>query len=294
MGKTITAAVAKFGLLGGDKLYQVRARATLPYLVRYAKAGRTVYYSDLAKELNIPNARSFNFILGAIGNVLLDIAHSPGWQKIPPIQCIVISKSTELPGDGVGWFISDLKDFNKLSKKQKKNRVQKQLEEIFAYQDWDLVLNYLSLDPLELDLEEKLEKAKSMRGGGESESHRKFKEFVSKNPGSIGLNHALANGLMEQPLPSGDTLDILFTDKELKIGVEVKSQISGTEDILRGIFQCVKYKHIIEAEQIVEGILPNSRVILALEGKLPEKLVMAKNLLDIEVIDGITIMENAS
>ncbi|MOA28257.1 hypothetical protein D3C78_1491850 [compost metagenome] len=88
-------------------------------------------------------------------------------------------------------------------------------------------------------------------------------------------------------LPSADVIDILFIDQSLKIGVEVKSHISTPEDILRGIFQCVKYKHLIEAKQIVDNELPNSRIILALEGRLPEKFIIAKNLLGIEVIDNI-------
>jgi hypothetical protein len=290
MAKTITGAVAKYGLLAGDKLYQTRARLTLPYLVRQAKAGQTIYYSDLAKELDIPNPRSFNFILGAIGNALIELSKTKGTGKIPPIQCIVISKKDELPGEGVGWFI-DVQDFSKKNKNQQRILIDAKLSEIYTYQDWDWVLSQLGLEPLEIDLDKELEKAKNIRGGGESESHKRFKEFVSKNPGVLGLKHTLKNGELEKPLPSGDTLDILFADKDIKIGVEVKSKISGTEDILRGIFQCVKYKCIIEAEQIVANELPNSRVILALEGKLPEKLIAAKNLLGIEVIDGINIID---
>lgn len=63
MAKTITAVVAKYGLLGGDKLYQKRARLTLPYLVRQAKAGQTIYYSDLAKELN-SKTKKFQLYIG--------------------------------------------------------------------------------------------------------------------------------------------------------------------------------------------------------------------------------------
>ncbi|MFZ4475369.1 MAG: hypothetical protein ACOYPR_09275, partial [Saprospiraceae bacterium] len=65
------------------------------------------------------------------------------------------------------------------------------------------------------------------------------------------------------------------------------SIISDTADILRGLFQCVKYKHLIEAEQIVLDEIPNSRIILALQGVLPDELVLVKNLLGIEVIENV-------
>lgn len=68
MAKRQTAKIANSDLLDGEKLYQERARLTLPYLVRQAKAGQTIYYSDLAEEIDIPNPRNLNYVLGAIGN----------------------------------------------------------------------------------------------------------------------------------------------------------------------------------------------------------------------------------
>lgn len=39
--------------LAGDKLFQERARAALPILIRQASQSATVYYSDLAPELGM-------------------------------------------------------------------------------------------------------------------------------------------------------------------------------------------------------------------------------------------------
>ncbi len=101
--------------LSGDKLYQQRARAVLPVLVRQAKATQKIYYGDLAAEVSIPNPRNLNYPLGSIGNALKSL--SKKWAiKIPQIQCIVVNKGSELPGEGIGWFI-DKKDFNKRIKK---------------------------------------------------------------------------------------------------------------------------------------------------------------------------------
>lgn len=288
MEKRITAILAD-SLLSGEKLYIERAKKTLPYLVRQAKASQTIYYSDLAKELSIPNPRNLNYVLAAIGKAINELKTSTD-VDIPPIQCIVINKSNNLPGNGVGWFISK-EDFSKFNRNQQKQLVDSKLLEIYTFPNWDWVLTSLGLEPLEIDLTDELEKARNIHGGGESESHRKFKEFVSKNPSQLGLRSTIKNGELERKLPSGDIVDVIFQDRELKIGVEVKSKISNTADILRGIFQCVKYKHIIEAEQILNNQLPNSRVILVLESNFPIELTRTKNLLGIEVIDNIKIID---
>jgi hypothetical protein len=87
--------------ISGEKSYQVRARAALPLLVRQAQAGIPVLYSDLAEELRMPNPRNLNYVLGSIGQSLERL--SKAWKtKVPPIQCLVINKSTGLPGEGMG------------------------------------------------------------------------------------------------------------------------------------------------------------------------------------------------
>jgi hypothetical protein len=284
MAKRETAKIANSEILNGDKLYLERAKKTLPYLVRQAKAGKPIYYSDLAEQIEIPNARNLNYVLGAIGRALIELGKKEKIE-IPPIQCIVVNKKQDLPGEGIGWFISE-KDFTKLNKTQKQKIVEVQLAKIYTFQYWDWVLEEFNLQPIEVDIEKEIKKAKSKRGTGESEDHKNFKDFISKNPSIIGLKSDLKSEI-EYCLPSADKIDVLFRDKLQKIGVEVKSIISDEADILRGIFQCVKYKHLIEAEQVIYDEIPDSKVILALQGKLPEKLILIKNLLGIEVIEDI-------
>jgi hypothetical protein len=55
------------------------------------------------------------------------------------------------------------------------------------------------------------------------------------------------------------------------------------------LFQCIKYKSLIEAEQIIKNQSAYCKVILALEGPFPKELVSVKNVLGIEVVDNINI-----
>lgn len=279
-------ASALLDFINGDKLFLHRARLILPYLVRQAKAGRPIYYSDLAAETQIPNPRNLNYPLGAIGNALIALGEKMDLE-IPPIQCVVINKITKLPGDGIGWFINQT-EFNNLSKTRKTQIINHLLGNIYIFQHWEKVLEELGLKEINIDIEAMIEKAKRLNfGGGESEHHRKFKQAVAKMPQLIGLD--LKEGEMEYRLPSLDCIDILFKDKSQLIGVEVKSAISCEADILRGLFQCIKYKHLIESEQIIKNRQPDSRTILVLQGEFPSSLLGIKNMLGIEVIDKIDI-----
>lgn len=269
-----------------EKLFIIRARMVLPYLVRQAKAGQTIYYSDLARFVNMPNPRNLDRVLGAIGMSLINFGKNRGIE-IPPIQCLVINKQTELPGEGFNWFISQ-EEYNNLNKTQRRIVINAQLAKIYTFPNWDWILKEFNLNPIPNNLVNLLEQAKNMSGGtGESEAHKIFKDYIAANPSIFGLSSKIGTGIKEYKLPSADAIDVLFNYKEEKIGVEVKSHISSRADILRGIFQCVKYKHLLIAEQIINNQVPNCRVILALESKLPEEFELIKSLLDIEIKDQI-------
>jgi len=282
-----TGEVAKS--IQGEKLYQERARRAMPILVRQALANQPIFYSDLANELEMPNPRNLNYVLGSIGQTLQEI--SAEWKdKIPPINCLVINKNTGLPGEGIIWFIADKNSFGKLPRKQQRSRIDSELHKIYTYPRWLEVLKYLGLEYKEnRDYSPLLETlSKQHHGSGESPDHKLFKEFVSKNPQILGLPKSVGVGQLEQYLPSGDIVDVLFDHGKDWIIAEVKSKISDMPDIYRGLYQCVKYQAVAEAYQIEKGFQPSCRVILVIENKFPVELIELKNLLGIEVIEKVS------
>lgn len=285
-----TGQKSNAGLLEGDKLYIQRARQVLPILVRQARAGETIYYSDLADEVGMSNPRNLNYPLGAIGNALEALAKRTKKKKLPVINCLIVNMADDLPGEGITEFI-DMQNFRKQTKYQKAKTVKPLLSDIYTYPDWYWVLDQLGLEPTTTDYNKKLKPKKTKppnksggKGGGESRQHLRFKNYVAKHAELFGLPLNL-NGKTEHELPSMDTVDVLFTNVEERIGVEVKSVISDSADISRGLFQCVKYKALIEAEQKANDSIPNCRVVLALEGKLPKELIGLKNQLGIKVFE---------
>ena len=72
VNKRPTSEKSRVDLSNDDKLFIKRARVAFPILVRQAIAEEPIYYSALAEEMNMSNARNLNYVLGAVGNALKD------------------------------------------------------------------------------------------------------------------------------------------------------------------------------------------------------------------------------
>ena len=212
----------------GDKPYHECARAALPLLVRQAVARKRITYESLAKELGMPNPRNLNNPLGSIGNSLKQLGEE--WkQPIPQIQTIVVRKGKKLPGPGIDWFLDrSSTDFA--------DRVKEEQREVYAYRRWGDVLCALGLEPVASNAESLVEAARVFIGGGESEDHRRLKEYVRAHPKIIGFQHT-CEARVERSLPSGDALDVSLESQQYWTAVEVKSAKSREGDLVRGLFQ---------------------------------------------------------
>jgi hypothetical protein len=125
----------------------------------------------------------------------------------------------------------------------------------------------------------------SRRGYGgppESEEHLRLKCYVKAHPQKFGAPencHAVA----EKLLKSRDEIDVCCTVSGEQLAIEVKSVRSNDSDIERGIFQCVKYRAVLEAEAKCDDKGPKIRTRLVSEGPLSAECVRQAKLLGIEV-----------
>jgi hypothetical protein len=279
--------------ISGDKKYQARARAALPLLVRQAVAGEKIVYSDLADELVMSNARNLNYVLGCVGQTLIELSDELD-EEIPPIQCLVVNKQTGLPGEGIGWFLerSNLsgigrQGYDRLNNRDKRKIVESELNAIYSFRRWSSILESLGLDEASsTDCLKRVVKG-SKKGGGEGQAHKDLKKFIAHNPEVVGLGDRQPIGEMETPLYSGDTLDVSFQSRVAWVSVEAKSSISDDLDIRRGLYQVVKYRAVMKAMLLAAGDDRNVRVVLALEGTLPKAFLPLKNQLGVEVVEQI-------
>ena len=154
----------------------------------------------------------------------------------------------------------------------------------------EAVLEELGLSMPQKIIHKRLQAAVQRPSTHESLAHKQLKIYVAHNPQCVDVEKSLAPGKIEHRLLSGDIPDVLFENKRHCIAVEVKSHISDDNDILRGLFQCVKYRAILEAYQslgIAKYQVVDAR--LAIERTLPKDLIWVKKVLDVKVFENIQI-----
>jgi hypothetical protein len=113
----------------------------------------------------------------------------------------------------------------------------------------------------------------------ESREHKFLKNYVLEHPACLRLGLRSPTGTIERRLLSGDEMDVEFVEGVRRIGVEVKSIRSGRADLLRGIYQCVKYRAVMIAQSGFDAESTECEVLLVSEVVMPSELrALAKRL----------------
>ncbi|WP_379548849.1 hypothetical protein ACFCW2_06685 [Qipengyuania sp. DSG2-2] len=265
----------------GDKLYQSRARQALPLLVRQAEARATIYYADLAEELRMPNPRNLNYVLGCVGTGLEALARDTG-RSIPHIQALVVNQGSDTPGDGFDAFLREAGETWE-TEEDRWAILETYWDRIRNYPHWGWVLSELNIGRVVSNIDEKLEAVGNTQRGGEGPEHKALKEFVRTHPLMVGLPSECGEGNAEYLLPSGDRVDVVFVRNGSLDCFEVKPIGASDLDVVRGLFQCVKYAAVAEAQETFRqnGIEVSAQLVLG--GKLPTSLVPLRNSLGVKV-----------
>lgn len=259
----------------------------IPVLVRWAQGAwdKPHYYSDLTAAVGHKTNQIGN-VMGTIQDIIDDLQKQSG-KKIPTLNCLVFSKSSDLPSDGFDYVI---KDYSKLSPDSKKGEVRKLNLQAHLY-DWNWVLDSLGLQPAKIFSSDDLSKMNTTGHGvgGEGKEHRLIKEYICSHPKSIGIKKVVT-AKTEHDLLSGDRLDVYFECRGNKhIAIEVKPSSSPDYDITRGIFQCVKYQAVMDAARVADYGNYNNEVILVMAGVMSDKNKQLANDLAIHYIEQFNI-----
>lgn len=83
--------------------------------------------------------------------------------------------------------------------------------------------------------------------GGESHEHKTLKEYIANNPDILGLDSNVITKV-EYLFCTGDRVDILFEISDTQRAV-VEIELSGTENLLIGIHQAIKYRALAASEK---------------------------------------------
>ena len=238
---------------------------------------KTVTYLDLAKSIKFPEPYTGNYFQSNIGKALGEVCEliqnvniSEDLKPVPVIQTLVVSKTTKLPSYGLKVIVPGYDNF---TDNEKRIFVMAEHQKIIQYgENWFKVLEALSIPITEKSLKSAKGKLFNKYGSEGSPEHRNVKKYIIEKHHLLGYT-GHSEAIEEFPLSSGDKIDVVFKDKETIFAFEAKSIRSNEEDLMRGVFQCVKYKNVLEAE-IKVGLRDSKKVVCSLvtESDLPKDL----------------------
>ncbi|WP_432254749.1 hypothetical protein [Limimaricola sp. AA108-03] len=251
-----------------------------------------VTYGEAAEmlERELKTSKIFSLHVGGVAGKMMNEISSIA-ESAPPINALVTS-SSGIPGTGFNWYYDNLwrkkrtKKWEDLDRSQKLEVVRDIREAVRNFKDWDWVFQEAFGErPRGVDQkifteqDGKPPKTVFSKGEGESEQHKRLKEWTRNSPSAIGLSQGFASEV-EKDLLSGDRVDVLFTKGEEFAVVEVKSCLSSDDDLRRGIYQCVKYREVLRATRLPVEV--KVRAILISERELPAELAARAKLLGVK------------
>lgn len=279
-------------LMSGTGWTDSTVRAAFPILLRRAMDGERIAYSGLCQLLG-GGPRNYGLVAGKIGDICKAAGEEMA-EDIPPLNAIIVNKSSGLPSRGVNEYLAAFfhrtsEEIKKLSQEERNVWARQATEKVFNYDGWDRLRTHLQLAPLSVDLG-KPDRGKPISPpdlehfstAPESEAHKALKAWVAENPRLFRKYGDFQKGQLERTLSSGDRLDALFDDGGKWLAVEVKTQDAPDAELERGVYQCVKYRATLRAMQLAAATAPNGDSILVLERKPPEKVIQLASRLSVK------------
>ena len=262
------------------------------HIAKFKAGDKFITYGEFARAINYPEPHIGSYFGNNIGQTLGILGHMiecvdvPNWnERIPFLQALIVAKDTKLPSDGLKEF---KKNYADLSKEKKSDFVKLEYKKIFQFGErWYMVLETLHIDTPSLVNHGSMEKGKKQKkynpfGSEGSPEHHKLRDHIASNPDYIGLDFEF--GTTEYPQKSGDSIDIVFQSNQKVLGIEVKSIRSGNDDLERGIFQCIKYREVLKAENKLSNKNLESDCILVYEGDMDDKNIKSAKKLNVKYI----------
>ena len=272
------------------------ARRILPVLVRRIEVlpenDLPITYGELVKEINYGSSQ-IGSVLAHLHKKVQETGDVLNLKNIPPITMMVVNQQG-IPGLGASHVAPNYSKDK--SKEEKLDILSESLIEIKRFPYWRRILNELGLAPSSAEAEpspywhkisSKLaednfassQESNSSSGRGKhhygsegSPQHRALCLYVLDNPNAIGkiitLPSSIDSQRKEYRLGSGDKVDVVFESEHRIIGVEVKPYHSNETEIERGIYQCIKYQAVLEAQEKLQNTPRQVHTVLVIQKKM--------------------------
>jgi hypothetical protein len=251
-------------------------------LLPRAYANHPISYKDLCDA--IENRTRIRWIpvrvgnlLGTLGRLLVEWSQTKS-SACPELQSFAVNGTSEVPGAGFYAFVEERFGLSAESIEEAPLSVRQYWtlvvqREAHTFSEWDRVIGFIkkragtSQSAWEVMLAQSKKKSRKVRsanntvrssfgGGPESAEHQNLKRLVRQYPELFGISkklHADPIDSGEFWLPSCDEIDVLFHDKSRYDVVEVKPSGVSEFEHRKGLYQCVKYRSILDAMAQLSG-----------------------------------------
>ena len=259
------------------------AKATKPltaWLIHAGRSRRWMTYGQAKRRLEAECGFDVIFtvnvgkVAGAAMNRVLEYV-----PDAPLLNVLLVRSDTGLPGAGaVGYLARRYPDIRWLRREgahedaRWRDLIEDEAARVYGYARWNEVyrLVYDCLLPAaDADLAGK-ERDGTGRGGGEGVNHRALRLKVTREPGLVRKGLRPEYTETEVELLSGDRVDVVSAAKDGTVAIEVKSRDSNWNDLRRGVYQCVKYRAVMAAQDMRR--VPTVESWLVTETELPGEL----------------------
>jgi hypothetical protein len=253
------------------------APLAFPIMIQRAREGRPITYEDLAAEIQRRykiqqqfRKSAYGAPVGLVGHKLEELGKVWG-VLLPPLNTIVINKNKKCAGIGGDPLLKNYlnaKGQRFIEKRRTElHRVAREI--VFDYGErWVEVAEAFGAPILKpaygsARTGRPIKPIKPGGGGGEeTPEHRNLKAWVRANPSFLKRFGEFEQGKTEYPLSSGDRVDVHFGNLARRLAVEVKPSHAPKIELQRGIYQVVKYRAVMRAEQEAGLLVQQAQAVL--------------------------------
>lgn len=232
---------------------------TIRFLIRIlsqaAREKERLTYNKAAEKIErrFDFSRIFRTRMGLLAGRMMDkiLEQEP---SAPLLNMLLVREDTRYPGKGVQGYLVNRYPKKRWLKEQEclkthrdrwRDLADKAVEEVYNYGRWDDLCEDLYVN----DIEGKEKDGLRYGRKGEGRNHKKLRLWVKANPDQIEKKLDIVETDTEVELRSGDRVDVCYYAKKKIVAIEVKSRDSNCADLCRGIYQCIKYKAVLRAQE---------------------------------------------
>lgn len=277
-----------------ENLLKYALEPTFRWLITAALDGTVITYGEIKQKLedDISLSTIFTTRIGFVVGSLIEKIQDKV-EDAPLINTLVVNQTDRQPSKGAGGFMADRFGKPRLKAKDAKTKYpllwekcfQRASAEVYGYspEQWSNIYTKVfgaTLTPQRIKKERKERKEGTERdgiftgrnqgAGGEGEFHRSLRLWIRDHPAAVHSSFADAETETELDLDSGDRVDVAYKCADRIVLLEVKSRISNAADLLRGVYQCIKYRAVREAMAVRHK--PIIETYLVTETELPSDI----------------------